>query len=92
MVDIPTCELGKAAVGRSPTSLTLIHISTTKGSYYYSFNVDPYFRDLFEDGDYRKDMLFWATDPGADVESAAYVWMLSSTSTTVLPATKIPVS
>lgn len=52
--------------------------TTTKGSYYYSFNVDPYFRDLFEDGDYRKDMLFWATDPGADVESAAYVWMRNS--------------
>ena len=28
--------------------------TTTKGSYYYSFNVDPYFRDLFEDGDYVK--------------------------------------
>ena len=52
--------------------------TTTKGSYYYSFNVDPYFRDLFEDGDYRKEMLFWATDPGADVESAAYVWMRNS--------------
>ena len=52
--------------------------TTTKGSYYYSFNVDPYFRDLFEDGDYRKEMLFWATDPGADVASAAYVWMRNS--------------
>lgn len=49
--------------------------TTTKGSYYYSFNVDPYFRDQFDDGDYRKSMLFWATDPGADVASAAYVWM-----------------
>lgn len=49
--------------------------TTTPGSYYYSFNVDPYFRDLFEDGDYRKEMIYWATDPGADVESAAYVWM-----------------
>lgn len=52
--------------------------TTTKGSYYYSFNVDPYFRDLFDDGDYRKKMMFWATDPGADVESAAYVWMRHS--------------
>lgn len=49
--------------------------TTTPGIYYYSFNVDPYFRDLFDDGDYRKKMIFWATDPGADVESASYVWM-----------------
>ena len=49
--------------------------TTTPGIYYYSFNVDPYFRDLFDEGDYRKKLLFWATDPGANVESAAYVWM-----------------
>ena len=33
---------------------------------------------MFEDGDYRKEMLFWATDPGADVASAAYVSMRNS--------------
>lgn len=49
--------------------------TTTKGSYYYSFNVDPYFKDLYDDGDYRKELIYWATDPGANVENAAYVWM-----------------
>lgn len=49
--------------------------TTTPGIYYYSFNVDPYFRDLFDDGDYRKKMLFWATDPGANVETTPFVWM-----------------
>ena len=49
--------------------------TTTPGSYYYSFNMDPYFRDQFDEGDYRKKMIFWATDPGADKESASYVWM-----------------
>ncbi len=52
--------------------------TTTPGSYYYSFNVDPYFVDLFDDGDYRKKMMFWATDPGATVETSAYVWMRNS--------------
>ena len=52
--------------------------TTTKGSYYCSFNVDPYFGAVFEDGDYPQEMLFWATDPGADVASAAYVWMRNS--------------
>lgn len=52
--------------------------TTTPGSYYYSFNVDPYFRDLFNDDDYRKKMLFWATDPGANVTTATYVWMRNS--------------
>ena len=49
--------------------------TTTPGSYYYSFNMDPYFRDRFDDGDYRKKMIYWATDPGADVDKAEYVWM-----------------
>ena len=49
--------------------------TTSPTSYYYSFNVDPYFRDLYDDGDYRKDMLIWATDPGKTVESETYVWM-----------------
>lgn len=48
---------------------------TTNGSYYFSFNADPYFRDYFNDGDYRKDLIFWATDPGKDPASEAFVWM-----------------
>ncbi|GHU78963.1 membrane protein [Bacteroidia bacterium] len=37
---------------------------TSTSSYYYSFNADPYFADLFEDGDYRKDLMYWEFDPG----------------------------
>lgn len=48
---------------------------TSKDSYYYSFNADPYFKDLFEDGDYRKSMINWAPDPSADIEKASVVWM-----------------
>ena len=49
--------------------------TTSEQSYYYSFNVDPYFRDLFNDGDYRKDMIYWATDPGKDPQKESFVWM-----------------
>lgn len=49
--------------------------TTTPGSYYYSFNVDPYFRDKYNDGDYRKTLIYWAVDPSADPESAGLVWM-----------------
>lgn len=48
---------------------------TTNGSYYFSFNADPYFRDYFDDGDYRKKMIFWAPDPGKDPAQEAFVWM-----------------
>ncbi|MTG98058.1 MULTISPECIES: RagB/SusD family nutrient uptake outer membrane protein [Myroides] len=36
---------------------------TSSQSYYYSFNADPYFRDLFDESDYRKSMIYWAPDP-----------------------------
>lgn len=36
---------------------------TSSQSYYYSFNADPYFKELFDDGDYRKSMIYWAPDP-----------------------------
>lgn len=52
--------------------------TTTKGSYYYSFNVDPYFRELFDESDYRRGMMFWATDPGSNPATASYVWMRNS--------------
>lgn len=48
---------------------------TSVPSYYFSFNVDPYFRDLFDDSDYRKSMIYWAPDPGRNPQSEAYVWM-----------------
>jgi hypothetical protein len=48
---------------------------TSAGSYYFSFNADPWFRDLFNDGDYRKDLIGWAPDPGLDPVNAPYLWM-----------------
>ncbi|ALU25304.1 RagB/SusD family nutrient uptake outer membrane protein [Myroides odoratimimus] len=36
---------------------------TSKESYYFSFNADPYFKELFDEGDYRKSMIYWAPDP-----------------------------
>lgn len=52
--------------------------TTTPGSYYYSFNVDPWFRENYGDGDYRKEMIYWATDPGGDPNTAGLVWMRNS--------------
>ncbi len=36
---------------------------TSTQSYYYSFNADPYFADLFDQDDYRRSMMYWAPDP-----------------------------
>ncbi|MHC5353447.1 RagB/SusD family nutrient uptake outer membrane protein [Myroides sp. LJL115] len=36
---------------------------TSQQSYYFSFNADPYFADLFDQDDYRKSMMYWAPDP-----------------------------
>ncbi|MDR0506391.1 MAG: RagB/SusD family nutrient uptake outer membrane protein [Dysgonamonadaceae bacterium] len=47
---------------------------TSTSSYYYSFNADPYFADLFEDGDYRKDLLYWAFDPGVTPAAGALTY------------------
>lgn len=32
---------------------------TSDGSYYTSLNTDPYFKEMFQDGDYRKDLFNW---------------------------------
>lgn len=37
--------------------------TTSPNSGYYSFNADPHFKDLFDDGDYRKSMIYWAPNP-----------------------------
>lgn len=52
--------------------------TTTPGSYYYSFNVDPYFKENYEEGDYRKEMINWGIDPGGDPNTASLVWMRNS--------------
>ena len=52
--------------------------TTTPGSYYCSFNADPYFKDLFNDGDYRKDLLNWGINPNLSSSSAPYIYMHNS--------------
>ncbi len=37
---------------------------TNDGSYYYSFMADPFFMQLFDDGDYRKALFSWDADDG----------------------------
>lgn len=39
---------------------------TTKGSYYTSLNVDPYFKEMFAEGDYRKDLFNWGQTANGD--------------------------
>lgn len=64
---------------QSNASYQFYYLDTTSDmDGYYSFNVDPYFRDLFDDGDYRKEMMYWAADPRTDVASASLVWMRNS--------------
>ena len=48
---------------------------TSSDSYYFSFNADPYFKDLFDDSDYRKSMIYWAPDPNIKSSEATIVWM-----------------
>lgn len=48
---------------------------TTNGSYYYSFNTDPYFLDLFDEGDYRKSLMYWAPDPGKAPATEVFAWL-----------------
>lgn len=43
----------------TPSYLFYFKDSTTPGSYYTSLNADPWFKALFEDGDYRKDLFNW---------------------------------
>jgi hypothetical protein len=40
--------------------------TTTNGSYYYSYNLDPHFLGNFDEGDYRKSLIYWDVDPGTD--------------------------
>lgn len=48
---------------------------TSSVSGYYSFNTDPYFLDLFDDGDYRKSMIYWAPDPGKPPATETFAWL-----------------
>ena len=40
--------------------------TTSEGIYYHSFNVDPFFLDKYDDGDYRKSLIHWGLVPGSD--------------------------
>lgn len=43
--------------------------TTTPGVYYFSFNVDPYFWEKYDDGDFRKSMIYWDLPPAGNKAS-----------------------
>jgi hypothetical protein len=50
--------------------------TTTEGSYYYSYNLDPHFLANFDDGDYRKSLIYWDVDPGTDrAAKNGFIWL-----------------
>lgn len=49
--------------------------TTTPGIYYFSFNVDPYFYEKYDDGDYRKDLIYWDLPPSADKSSSTELYL-----------------
>lgn len=57
-------------------SQILNYLDTTDDvSTYFSEMVDPYFRELFNDGDYRKDQMYWSPTPGQDPATCTLLWM-----------------
>ena len=40
--------------------------TTTEGIYYHNFNVDPFFWEKYDDGDFRKSLIHWGLVPGSD--------------------------
>lgn len=49
--------------------------TTTDGIYYFSFNVDPYFYEKYDDGDYRKAQIFWDLPPGSNKATSTELYM-----------------
>ena len=43
--------------------------TTTSGIYYFSFNVDPYLWEKYDNGDFRKSMIYWELPPDANRSS-----------------------
>ena len=68
---------GHAQTAEQSNASYLFHYldTTSEESYYYSFNVDPYFKDLFEEGDYRKSLIYWAPDPGKNPKTETFAWL-----------------
>ena len=57
-------------------SQILNYLNTTETtSTYYSLMVDPYFRELYNDGDYRKDQIYWSPTPSQNPATATLLWM-----------------
>ncbi|MBQ9665588.1 MAG: RagB/SusD family nutrient uptake outer membrane protein [Bacteroidaceae bacterium] len=57
-------------------SQILNYLNTTEtSSTYYSLMVDPYFRELYNDGDYRKDQIYWSPTPSQNPATATILWM-----------------
>ncbi len=49
--------------------------TTTDGIYYFSFNVDPYFYEKYDDGDYRKAQIYWDLPPGSAKSTSTELYM-----------------
>lgn len=49
--------------------------TTTDGIYYFSINVDPYFYQKYDDGDYRKAQIYWDLPPGSDKSSSTELYL-----------------
>lgn len=57
-------------------SQLLNYLNTTdQAATYFSIMVDPYFRELYNDGDYRKDQIYWSPTPGQNPATATLLWM-----------------
>ncbi|MBQ8463849.1 MAG: RagB/SusD family nutrient uptake outer membrane protein [Prevotella sp.] len=57
-------------------SQLLNYLNTTDlASTYFSIMVDPYFRELYNDGDYRRDQIYWSPTPGQDPATTTLLWM-----------------
>lgn len=63
-------------VDQSNASYHFYYMDTTSGvEGYNAFFADPYFRDLFDDGDFRKEMLYWAPVVGVPPTANGFLWM-----------------
>ncbi len=49
--------------------------TTTPGIYYFSFNVDPYSYEKYDDGDYRKELIYWELPPSSNKSSSTELYL-----------------
>lgn len=57
-------------------SQMLNYLNTTdESATYFSIMVDPWFRENYNNGDYRKDQIYWSPTPGQNPATATLLWM-----------------